>query len=139
MKHLSRSINLFVLLFGAFALLGCSKYSSPNKVKRIITEGTWKVAYLYINGSDLTSDYNPYAFNFQEDNNIIVVGDPTIDGTWTTDVNKNPTTLELQLTPFVPFNRLNADWTITLLKNDRLEAEVQTDSGKDLIILTQLN
>lgn len=121
------------------ALLGCSKKSSPNKVKRILTEGTWKITYLYIDGTNLTSDYEPFSFNFQTDNMIEVIGDPTIDGTWTTDVNKNPTTLELQLTPFVPFNRLNADWTVTLLKKDRLEGEVNTDSGKDLIIFSKSN
>lgn len=138
-EHPTKSMFKLLLTIAAFILLGCSKYSSPNKVKRIITEGTWEVSYLYINGTSHEDEYNSYSFNFQEDNSIIVNGDETIDGTWTTDVNKNPTTLELQLTPFIPFNLLNADWTVTYISKTKIEGEVYTDSGKDLLILNKLN
>lgn len=133
-----RYITCLVLLAAVTALSGCKKYSSPNKVKRVITEGTWKVNYLFVDGVDRADEFSEYRFKFFEDGDINVIGEETIDGSWKTDVNKNPTNLMLQLTPFLPFNELNADWKLSILSKDKIEGEVIINGGNntDILILT---
>ena len=128
----------FVLLSTLVSLNSCKKYSSPNKVKRVLTEGRWKVNYLFVDGVDIANQFSEYTFTFAEDGDINVIGEETIDGSWTTDVNKNPTNLILQLTPFLPFNELNADWTLSLLSKDKIQGEVLINGGgtTDILILT---
>lgn len=131
-------IVVFALFFAGVSLGSCKKYSSPNKVKRVLTKGTWKVNYLFVDGVDISNEFSAYKFDFAEDGDITVIGEETIDGSWDTDVNKNPTNLILQLTPFLPFNELNADWTLSRLSKDKIQGEVIINGGSntDILILT---
>jgi uncharacterized membrane protein len=118
--------------------LSCEKYSSPNKVKRIIVEGRWKFTNAFIDNVNVTNVYEPYSFSFAENGNITVHGDATITGNWSTGIEKNPTTLNLTLTPFAPFYDLNADWTVTTCKNDRMTLELDGATATDVLILSKV-
>ena len=91
-----------------------------------------------MDGVDISNEFSSYKFDFAEDGDITVIGEETIDGSWDTDVNKNPTNLILQLTPFLPFNELNADWTLSRLSKDKIQGEVIINGGSntDILILT---
>jgi len=137
-----RSSFSLLAIFGLFALLlvggsSCEKYSSPNKVERLIVDGTWKLSSAFIDNNEVTADYVNYSFNFSADGEIDVIGEPTISGIWTTGIEKNPTTLNLTLTPFDPFYHLNADWTVTTCKKDRMTLELAGSSAIDILILTK--
>lgn len=127
------ALLIFVLLNA-----GCEKYSSPNKVERIIVDGRWKFTNAFIDNVNVTTVFEPYSFSFAEDGNITVHGDATITGNWSTGIEKNPTTLDLTLTPFAPFYDLNADWTVTSCKKDRMTLELDGAAGTDVLILSKV-
>ena len=129
---------LFFLLLAVLPLAsGCKKYSSPNKVSRLIVKDKWKVSYLYINGAEVTGLFSDYRFLFSENGNITVQGEPTISGKWTTNDQSNPTNLEINLTPFLPFNNLNADWSLDICSHKRMEMSVNTSGVRDIMFLTK--
>jgi len=131
-------IALFALLF-VFAGLNtsCEKYSSPRKVERHIVNGTWRLSSAFIDNEDVTNIYSNYSFNFTPEGDIVVIGDATISGSWETGIEKNPTTLNITLTPFVPFNDLNADWTVTTCTKERMTLELRGASVVDVLIITR--
>lgn len=129
---------LMTLLVLVGTSAGCEKYSSPNKVKRHIVNGSWSLSSAFIDNVDMTSTFENYSFTFSEAGLVDVIGDETISGNWTTGIEKNPTTLELTLTPFVPFYHLNADWTVTACKKDRMTLELRGSSSVDVLILSKI-
>ncbi len=116
----------------------CEKYSSPNKVERIIVDGRWKLTSAFIDNVNVTSVFEPYSFSFADNGDITVHGDATITGNWSTGIEKNPTTLNLTLTPFAPFYDLNADWTVTTCKNERMTLELDGAVATDVLILSKV-
>lgn len=117
---------------------GCEKYSSPNKVKRHIVNGSWRLSSAFIDNVDMTSTFENYSFTFSQAGDIDVIGDETISGNWSTGIERNPTTLDLTLTPFAPFYHLNADWTVTTCKKDRMTLELRGSSSIDVLILSKV-
>lgn len=135
-----RSHSTRILLFAVVALLllGCEKYSSPRKVKRIITKDKWRFTSVFVDNTNMSTDFQNYTFSFSADGDITVGGDPTISGKWDTGIERNPTTLELTLTPFAPFHHLNADWTVVTIKAKRITLELDTAAGKDQIVMSKV-
>lgn len=129
------ALMLTLILFGTSS---CDKYSSPRKVKRIITQGTWALSSAFIDNANATPDYTDYQFRFQEDGDIVILGDATVSGTWSTGIEKNPTFLSVTITPFFPFYNLNADWEIQEIKTDRILMQLNGGSAVDVLIFTQV-
>ncbi len=136
MKRFIASSLLILLVIGTgFIQSGCKDWSSPNKVKRLITQGQWHFSSIYIDNVDRTNDFSAYEFRFFESGDITVIGDTTVTGLWSTDVNKNPTTLQLNMTPFDPFYHLNADWTFVICSKDEMRVELDHAGGLDVITM----
>jgi hypothetical protein len=131
------SVVLLLMLFG-LTTTSCEKYSSPNKVKRHIVDGRWKLTSAFIDNVSMTGVFDPYSFSFSENGDVTVHGDATITGNWSTGIEKNPTTLSLTLTPFAPFYHLNADWTVTTCKHDRMTLELDGAGATDVLILSKV-
>lgn len=138
MRHIFPRALFLMLSIGLMTLSGCSKYSSPGKVKRLLTKGNWKITSIFIANESLTNDFSSYEFIFKDDNDIDVIGDETIGGTWGTSIEKNPTRLEIHITPFEPFYHLNADWTFTECTRNQMVLEVNTGSHINTMILRKV-
>ena len=133
-------IALFAMVIAfAGANTSCEKYSSPNKVERHIVNGSWKLTSAFIDNNDVTDVYENYSFTFSQQGDIDVLGDETISGIWSTGIERNPATLSLTLTPFAPFCDLNADWTVTTCKKDRMTLELRGSSSIDILIISKVN
>ena len=129
---------LMIVLLFITVNTGCEKYSSPNKVERHIVNGSWKLTSAFIDNNEVTEVYENYSFTFSKSGDIDVIGEPTISGNWSTGIEKNPTTLNLTLTPFAPFYDLNADWTVTTCKKDRMTLELKGASSIDVLIISKI-
>ncbi len=123
-----------LLLLGA----GCSKHSSPGKVKRLISKGQWEISSIFINSQDITPEFEGVEFIFRDNGNIDITGSTGITGRWSTSAESNPTRLELVVTPIYPFYELNADWTFTTCTKDQMEVEVNTGSVVNSMILRKV-
>jgi hypothetical protein len=142
MINIQSSVLRITFLLMGLVLLGsttsCEKYSSPNKVERLIVNGSWKLTSAFIDNNEVTALYANYSFTFSSAGNIDVIGEPTISGIWSTGIEKNPTTLNLTLTPFAPFYDLNADWTVTTCTKDRMTLELAGGSFIDILIISKI-
>jgi hypothetical protein len=127
---------IIALIF--FGTSGCDKYSSPRKVKRIITQGKWAISSAFIDNENATVDYSDYQFRFQEDGDIVILGDATVSGPWSAGVESNPTFLSITITPFFPLYNLNADWEIMEITPDRMLMQLNGGSAVDVLIFTQV-
>ncbi len=127
-----------MMIFVITSFLSCSKYSSPRKVERLLTPGTWTISSAFIDNVDITSEYSDYQFKFNETGSIEISGDSTVFGRWEAGVEKNPTFLSMTITPFFPFYHLNADWTFTECTKDRMIIELRGGSSVDVVILDKL-
>lgn len=129
------ALMLTLIFFGTSS---CDKYSSSRKVKRIITQGTWTLSSAFIDNVNATADYTDYQFRFQEDGDIVILGDAAVSGIWSTGIEKDPTFLSVTITPFFPFYNLNADWEIQEIKTDRIMMQLNGGSAVDVLIFKQV-
>lgn len=115
-------------------VVACKKNTSPSRVKRIISQGQWKVKRMFYDNGDSTSLYANETFRFTKDGCVWVGGNSVIDGTWKVNQDEKPSRFELTLKPFVPFNLLNADWKFDALTNKRIELSLGKANAKDILV-----
>jgi len=100
--------------------------SSIDQITEIAETGTWRIISFIDSGDDETSDFNGYAFTFNQDGTLIAVnGSTTLSGTWSvtddssssSDDDDNSSDQE-DFNIFFPvpesndFEDLNDDWDI---------------------------
>lgn len=76
-------------------ILGCEKYVTPKKIDRKLTKGTWRIAELQEDDSNLTVKYQDYKFTFQDGGKVSITGDTVVNGSWELGEEKNPTLMFL--------------------------------------------
>ena len=79
---------LILLTFGS-----CAKHTTPKKVDKHLTEGTWRIGQAKISGTNVTSNYNGAKFSFSKQGTIHVTGTITTQGSWSLGGEKNPVVL----------------------------------------------
>ena len=130
--------NIFLLFAVITISFACTKYSSPRKVNRLLTQDVWKISSIYIRNIDMTPEFEGDEFVFQEDNDIIVTGPVGIGGSWDTGVESNPTNLQLVVTPIYPYYELNADWIFTQCTKNQMTLEVKDSIYINTLILKKV-
>jgi hypothetical protein len=118
----------FILLLFA----GCSKYTTPRKVEKRISEGTWKISAFTSGGSSVSTQYAEYTFNFNEGGSVTVKnnGATIAYGSWEVGLGKNPAILYLGFPPVAGLEYLADDWQVTEMKKDLMRLK-RNDSGGD--------
>jgi hypothetical protein len=88
---------LIPIAFSALVIfiLGCEKYVTPNKINKKLTKGTWRIAELQEDDSNLTVQYQDYKFTFQDGGKVSITGDTVVNGSWELGEEKNPTLMFL--------------------------------------------
>jgi hypothetical protein len=104
-----------------FALLAISSISckklieqqQKNAAMNIITNGQWYVKIYTDNGTDITSSFSGYVFQFKQDGTVVGVnGTTSVTGTWSADVNNYTITSNFP-NAVSPLIKLNGVWKIT--------------------------
>lgn len=79
-----------VLLLVLLTFASCAKHTTPKKVDKHLTEGTWKIGQAKVGGSTITSAYTGVKFKFSSQGTIYVTGEMTTQGSWSLGGEKNP-------------------------------------------------
>jgi len=108
---------------------GCTKYTTPRKVERRITEGTWTISSFTIDGVSVAANYQGYNFSFSETHNVKVGGSFSASGSWELGLNKNPAILYLSFPPVGGLEYLADDWQVTEMARNRMTLQRNDDSG----------
>jgi hypothetical protein len=108
--------------------VGCKKIKESVEEKAVlnfITSGQWKVASLIKENSDLTSEFNPYKFQFKTNKKVDAIKNGMVEktGDWNGDANTLTITSNFP-NATMPLVLLNGVWKIT-------------DGGETFVVATQ--
>jgi hypothetical protein len=116
------------LLFVAFALtmltVSCKKNSTPDKVVKRITVGTWYIAKMIDSTVNRTPEMKNLNFIFQSDRKLTVEANEKIDGAWSVPVNqKKPAQLIIYVPDFDVVKPVSDDWIVTFITKEEFRLE----------------
>ncbi|MEO6070968.1 MAG: hypothetical protein ABIN57_08720 [Chitinophagaceae bacterium] len=111
--------NFFFFLLSIILLTSCSvkevqQKTAEDLVVQIMVSGQWSVVNYTKGSMDLTSEFDPYKFQFQKNRTVDALKNAVIEksGTWDADANARTITSN-----FINANQtlslLNGTWTIT--------------------------
>ena len=99
-------------------LIGCSKeqkqQQQENLVVQAMVNGQWKVTSFNKGGTDVTSDFSVYKFQFKSDLTVDAINNGAVEktGAWNADANAQTTTSNFS-NAVNPLVLLNGTWAIT--------------------------
>jgi hypothetical protein len=125
--------NIFKLTL-LLLLASCSKEKKQeiqeNLVIQAMTNGQWKVSSFNKGGTDITTEFNLYKFQFYTNLTVDAIKSGVVEksGTWNADANAHTITSNFAAVS-EPLANLNGTWTITSTTWTSVNA-TQTVSGE---------
>lgn len=127
--------QLMIIVVLLVAVSGCSKYTTPRKVEKRITQGTWRITS-FTSGTDvLTLNYALDEFVFDKDGQVEVRGGSTVDGTWELGGDKDPALLYLSFPAVDGLEYLSDDWQVLEIKKNLMKLK-RNQSGNTTTLVT---
>lgn len=139
MKKQLKTIRVIFYLFALVILFtNCEKHTTPNKLDKKLTKGTWRVGKAFINNENITSTYSGYLFKFTSNKNIEVSGTVVTSGSWYRGDNKNPVILFISLPASFPeLYIFSDDWQVNQLSDSQVVMK-RNDNSEDELILRKV-
>lgn len=105
--------NIYPVIF-LFALMGCIKKKQENAVINAMTSGQWVVSNFQKGGTDMTTSFSPYKFQFKTNLTVDAINNGTVEktGNWNADANAQTITSNFTNVSD-PLLLLNGTWKIT--------------------------
>lgn len=128
---------MLLMLFLVFT--SCEKRTTPKKVQKHLTEGTWKIGQAKINGSNVTSAYNGVKFAFSGSGTIAVSGEIVTQGTWSLGTDKNPVLMVMSFPPSATvLYGFSDDWLITEMSKWECTMK-RSDMEQDVLVFRRID
>jgi len=104
-------------MLGTVILTGCKKLveqKAQDAILKAMTDGQWVITNFTSNGTDLTSDFSAYKFQYFDNYTVNAIKNGTVDktGTWQGDVNTMSISANFA-NAVDPLLLLNGTWHIT--------------------------
>lgn len=119
-------ITLYITLL--VSLLACAKYTTPNKVTRKLTNGTWLINEFLDNEKSLLKKYQDVALGFSESGGVISTSESAVSGTWSMGSDKNPAVMYLNFPETDSMHVLSDDWVVFKLNNEECILKRKNDN-----------
>jgi hypothetical protein len=123
--------NWLVMACALLLFAGCSKYTTPRKVEKRITEGTWKITAFTIEGNSVVDMYTDYTFAFSESGGVSVKGGISASGAWEVGLNRNPAILYLSFPPTGGLEYLADDWQVAEMQKNMMRLKRNDGDGSN--------
>ena len=109
--------KLTLIILGAILLTSCKKLveqKAQDAILKAMTDGQWVITNFTSNGTDLTSDFSSYKFQYFDNYTVNAIKNGTVDktGTWQGDVNTMSISANFA-NAVNPLLLLNGTWHIT--------------------------
>jgi hypothetical protein len=109
--------NFIIITLGFLFLTGCKKIvekKAEDAIVKAMTDGQWVITNFTSDGTDLTSDFTSYKFQYFDNYTVNAIKNGTVEntGTWLGDVN----TMNISANfpgASTPILLLNGTWHIT--------------------------
>ena len=123
--------KLYAITF-LFVLFGCIKKKEENLVENAMMNGQWKVTSFKKAGTDITSDFSTYLFQFKSNFTVDAINNGSVEktGSWNADASAQTITSSFS-NAANPIVLLNGTWQITNNSWTWVEAS-QTVNGEVL-------
>jgi len=127
---MKKVLTLFLVLL---CLAGCRKTIQDiqeDLVIKAMTNGQWKITSFTLNGTNITSDFAGYKFQYYSNKTVDAINNNTVEITGTWDGNANTmTTWASFISPAYPINLINGSWHID--RNSWTYVEATQVNGPD--------
>ena len=135
MKRQLKFARIILFLFAiVLTFTNCEKHTTPNKLDKKLTKGTWRIGKAVVNDANITSTYNGYLFKFTSNKNIEVSGTVTAAGSWYRGSEKNPVILFISLPATFPeLYIFSDDWQVNQLSDSQVIMKRNDSTGDELI------
>jgi hypothetical protein len=127
--------NWIIVVCAMLLFVGCSKYTTPRKVEKRITKGSWTITTFTIEGESVVLNYALSTFTFGDGGDISVNGGIEANGHWEVGLNKNPAILYLSFPPVGGLEYLADDWQVVEMKKDLMRLKRNDDSGSNSTLI----
>jgi hypothetical protein len=109
--------QLTLIVLGLLLLPGCKKAiekKTEDAILKAMTDGQWVIADFTTNGTDITSDFTGYTFQFFDDYTVNAIKNGTVEktGVWLGDTNTMSISANFS-NAVNPLLMLNGTWHIT--------------------------
>ena len=111
MKKLSFVVVAVILLSGCHKII---EQKAQDAIVKAMTEGQWAITSFTSNGTDMTSNFSGYTFQYFENYTVNAIKNGTVEktGTWQGDVNTMSISANFP-NAVDPLLLLNGTWHIT--------------------------
>jgi hypothetical protein len=139
---MKKLINIAAAIILIFTVSSCKKddnsiASQSAALTQTIQQGTWRVSYYNDNGTDETSTYSGYTFQFNSNGTVVATKAAiTVNGTWTNGNDNSTVKLYLDFGTVNPFDELNDDWHVTQRSSTIIKLEDVSGGGSPTDYLT---
>ena len=130
--------SLILVLTLVVGLTGCEKWVRPNKVKRILSEDSWRVTNLEVNETDMEDLLANVRLGFGDAGSLTILDVQGQKGGWDVGINKKPTTLYIFGLLNEPYFNLNDDWVVLTCSKTKLTAESDNGGVINKLTLTKV-
>ena len=108
MKHL-----ILILVVGL--VYSCAKYTTPKKVERLLTKGSWKMINFVDNEVNLMDSYKGLTLSFGENGEVLSTSENGVAGDWYVGSNKKPAVIYIKFPDVDSMNVISDDWAVVIL------------------------
>lgn len=138
-----KTTTFLILISFSIALMSCKKDDDSNPTTPVNSAkevpGKWKVSY-YFDGTDETSDYTSYAFEFTADGNLnAATSSQTYQGSWYQTVDDNLPRLVIMLSGNEDLLELSDDWVIESISSSEIHLRDDNTSSMEELKFTKIN
>tara|TARA_R110002072_G_scaffold929_4_gene7498 strand:+ start:13249 stop:13674 length:426 start_codon:yes stop_codon:yes gene_type:complete len=125
-------VNMAVILV---LVSSCKKYTTPNRVSKVIVKDSWRIQSFFFQGNSITIDFSGQVFSFEDEGGVLAKGITGNVGVWDVGANKNPAILYLSNFLNYPMMTLNDDWTVDSCS----KKEIKLSSGENSLSLIKVD
>ena len=124
------------------SLSGCKKAIEKiqeDAIIRAMTDGQWKITSFTVNGTDITSNFSAYKFQYYSNKTVDAINNGTVErtGTWDGDAGTMTTSANFAGAP-TPLSLINGSWHIDRNSWTYVEATQVTGSETKTMRLDKL-
>jgi hypothetical protein len=133
---------LYLAVVGMVLLGSCKKAVEKTQLDalmKLITSGQWKVTTYKKDGTDITSQFSAYRFQFKEGGTVDAIKDDRVDKTGTWVGNTADLTIQSSFGAVeAPLSLLNGTWYVTKTSLTFVESNQQVNGEARFLRLDKL-
>ena len=126
-KHFFTGLCFLLMIL---SLSSCKKDSSLLNIDNLKSD-KWKITYIKLNNTDVTSDYTSYEFKFKDTDVVTIysASSSTVDGIYKVNTTVNPETVTFTIGSDATLMKLNNVWNVVEASATQIKFQNKNNSN----------